>query len=223
MSKSTFQIAIDGPSGAGKSSIAIELAKKLGFAFINTGAMYRCYALGIINNNVDINDENELVKVLNASVVKIDNDQYFLNGINVTNQLSSNAVALMASKIGTIKAVREKCVHEQQLIANGINCVMEGRDTTSVVLPNATLKVYLDADVELRAKRRYEQNKGVEPYEVVLQKIKERDHQDMNRSFSPLIKVKDAFVIYDNIGYTIEQVVNLIIKEFNERVKCIKS
>jgi len=217
MSNKTYQIAIDGPSAAGKSSIASFVAKKLGFVYINTGSMYRCYALAIDENNIDINNVNLLMQTLNKNKVDLKGEEVFLNGIRVTEKLNNPKIAALASKIATIKEVREKCVADQQKIAANINCVMEGRDITSVVLPNATLKVYLDADVNLRAKRRWKQYKQTEPYEIVLRKIKERDYQDINRNFSPLVKVPDAFEIKDT-GFTIEEVANMIIKEFKGRI-----
>jgi cytidylate kinase len=152
--KKVYQIAIDGPSGVGKSSIARDISKKLGFVYINTGAMYRCYSLALINNDVSIEDIDQVMKTLKSNRVELIGESVFLNGKDVTDQLNNPKIDALASKIGTIKEVREKCVADQQKIANGINCVMEGRDITSVVLPNATLKVYLDADVKLRAKRR---------------------------------------------------------------------
>ena len=217
MSNKTYQIAIDGPSAAGKSSIASFVAKKLGFVYINTGSMYRCYALAIDENNIDINNVNLLIQTLNKNKVDLKGEEVFLNGIRVTEKLNNPKIAALASKIATIKEVREKCVADQQKIAANINCVMEGRDITSVVLPNATLKVYLDADVNLRAERRWIQYKQTEPYEIVLRKIKERDYQDINRDFSPLVKVPDAFEIKDT-GFTIEEVANMIIKEFKGRI-----
>ena len=213
--KKVYQIAIDGPSGVGKSSIARDISKKLGFVYINTGAMYRCYSLALINNNVSIEDIDQVMKTLKSNRVELIGESVFLNGKDVTNQLNNPKIAALASKIGTIKEVREKCVADQQKIANGINCVMEGRDITSVVLPNATLKVYLDADVKLRAERRWKQYNCNEPYEIVMKKIIDRDYQDTHRAFSPLIKVKDAFTIYDN-GSTIEEVSQMIIKKFKE-------
>ena len=203
--KKVYQIAIDGPSGVGKSSIARDISKKLGFVYINTGAMYRCYSLALINNNVSIEDIDQVMKTLKSNRVELIGESVFLNGKDVTDQLNNPKIAALASKIGTIKEVREKCVADQQKIANGINCVMEGRDITSVVLPNATLKVYLDADVKLRAERRWKQYNCNEPYEIVMKKIIDRDYQDTHRAFSPLIKVNDAFTIYDT-GSTIEEV-----------------
>ena len=213
--KKVYQIAIDGPSGVGKSSIARDISKKLGFVYINTGAMYRCYSLALINNDVSIEDIDQVMKTLKSNRVELIGESVFLNGKDVTDQLNNPKIAALASMIGTIKEVREKCVADQQKIANGINCVMEGRDITSVVLPNATLKVYLDADVKLRAKRRWKQYNCNEPYEIVMKKIIDRDYQDTHRAFSPLIKVNDAFIIYDT-GSTIEEVSQMIIKKFKE-------
>ena len=213
--KKVYQIAIDGPSGVGKSSIARDISKKLGFVYINTGAMYRCYSLALINNNVDIENIDEIMNTLKSSKVELIGESVFLNGQDTTEQLNNPKIAALASKIGTIKEVRKKCVADQQKIANGINCVMEGRDITSVVLPNATLKVYLDADVKLRAERRWKQYNCNEPYETVMKKIMDRDYQDMHRAFSPLIKVSDAFVVYDT-GLTIDEVSEIIIKKFKE-------
>ena len=213
--KKVYQIAIDGPSGVGKSSIARDISKKLGFVYINTGAMYRCYSLALINNNVSIEDIDQVMKTLKSNRVELIGESVFLNGKDVTDKLNNPKIAALASMIGTIKEVREKCVADQQKIANGINCVMEGRDITSVVLPNATLKVYLDADVKLRAERRWKQYNCNEPYEIVMKKIIDRDYQDTHRAFSPLIKVNDAFIIYDT-GSTIEEVSQMIIKKFKE-------
>ena len=177
--------------------------------------MYRCYSLSLINNNVSIEDIDQVMKTLKSNRVELIGESVFLNGKDVTDQLNNPKIAALASMIGTIKEVREKCVADQQKIANGINCVMEGRDITSVVLPNATLKVYLDADVKLRAERRWKQYNCNEPYEIVMKKIIDRDYQDTHRAFSPLIKVNDAFTIYDT-GSTIEEVSQMIIKKFKE-------
>ena len=211
----TYQIAIDGPSGVGKSSIAKNIAEKLNFVYINTGAMYRCYALALKNNNIDINNINLVMQTLNQNKVELKEQKVFLNDNEVTDKLNNPEIAALASKIATFKLVREKCKKKKKKIAANINCVMEGRDITSIVLPNATLKIYLDADVKLRADRRWKQYNKSEPYEVVLQKIKNRDYQDTHRQFSPLIKVPDAFVINDK-GSTIDEISDIIIKKFKE-------
>jgi cytidylate kinase len=152
MNKKVFQIAIDGPGGAGKSTIAQEVAKRLNFLFINTGGMYRCYAIAL--KEIDLSNLELVKTVLNENTVKLTPDRLYLNDVDVTKECYTAPIAMLASKIGTIKIVRDKCLKDQQEIAAGQSCVMEGRDTTTVVLPNATLKIYLTASLEIRAKRR---------------------------------------------------------------------
>ncbi|GHU32316.1 hypothetical protein FACS1894166_05400 [Bacilli bacterium] len=152
MEKRVYQIAIDGPGGAGKSTIAIEVARRLNFLFINTGGMYRCYAIAL--QNTDLKNLNEVQRVLDANKVTLTPDKLYLNDQDVTKQCYTNEIAMLASTIGTIGIVRTKCVKDQQAIAAGQSCVMEGRDITTVVLPQATLKVFLTASVETRAERR---------------------------------------------------------------------
>lgn len=214
--KKTFQIAIDGYSGVGKSTVAQIISKKLNFLFVNTGAMYRCYALAFINQNVDLNNKNEVIKCLENNKVVLGQENFFLNGVDVTKKISNPEVAAMASKIGTLKEVREKCVKDQQAIAADCNVIMEGRDTTSVVLPNATLKIFLSADVDTRAKRRWEQSNKEQSLETIKELITKRDYQDSHREISPLIQVPDAFVI-DTSNLSIDEVVENIIKEFKNR------
>ena len=214
--KKTFQIAIDGYSGDDKSTVAQIISKKLNFLFVNTGAMYRCYALAFINQNVDLNNKNEVIKCLENNKVVLGQENFFLNGEDVTKKISNPEVAAMASKIGTLKEVREKCVKDQQAIAADCNVIMEGRDTTSVVLPNATLKIFLSADVDTRAKRRWEQSNKEQSLETIKELITKRDYQDSHREISPLIQVPDAFVI-DTSNLSIDEVVENIIKEFKNR------
>jgi cytidylate kinase len=151
--KKIYQIAIDGPGGAGKSTIAKAVAKRLNFLFVNTGAMYRCYALTL--KNVDLQDIEKIKHILYENEVHLTpDDEIFLNGKNVTKECYSPEISMLASKIGTISVVREKCVKDQQEIAKNQSVVMEGRDTTTVVLPNATLKVFLTASIDTCANRR---------------------------------------------------------------------
>jgi cytidylate kinase len=152
MSTPFYQIAIDGPAGAGKSTIAQLVAKQLNFLFINTGGMYRCYAIAL--KNTDLNNLPAVSQVLKSNQVTLEGQRLFLNGVDVTNEAYTSEISGLASTIGTIKIVRQKCVLDQQAIAQGHNVVMEGRDTTTVVLPNATLKVFLTASPEVRAHRR---------------------------------------------------------------------
>lgn len=212
-----FQIAIDGPCAVGKTTIAKKIAEKLSFLLINTGNMYRCYALVLIQKKTNLENETEILDVLNSSKVDLDNGEWYVNGINVTEQLLDQEIATIASKIATIKKVREKCVNDQRKIALSKNCVMEGRDIGTVVLPNATLKVYLDGDIDLRAKRRWKQLNCNKPLLTIKNEIIERDYQDTHREFSPLVKSKEAFVIYDN-GLSIDEVSNMIIDKFKEKI-----
>jgi cytidylate kinase len=152
MTKKVFQIAIDGPGGAGKSTIAQEVARRLNFLFINTGGMYRCYAIAL--KNTDLTNVEQVKTILNNNKVALTPDRLFLNDQDVTKECYTPVIAMLASKIGTIGVVREKCVKDQQEIARGQSCVMEGRDTTTVVLPYATLKIFLTASLQTRAKRR---------------------------------------------------------------------
>ena len=210
-----YQIAIDGPCGVGKSTIANNIAKKLNFTYINTGAMYRCYALNLLNNNIDINDTNAILKTIKKSNIELNGNKYFLNGKDVTKDISNANISILSSKIATINEVRKICVSLQQKIAQGINCVMEGRDIGSIVLPNATLKVYLDANIDLRAKRRWLQMNKNESFDSVKEKIIERDNKDKNREISPLVRLPEAFYVYDH-GQSINEISNLIIEKFKE-------
>ncbi|MDR0675037.1 MAG: (d)CMP kinase [Mycoplasmataceae bacterium] len=211
MSKKIFQIAIDGPGGAGKSTIAQEVAKRLKFLFINTGGMYRCYAIALKNTN--LTNINLVKTVLNNNKVTITPNRLFLNDKDVTKECYTAPIAMLASKIGTIPAVREKCVKDQQEIARGQSCVMEGRDTTTVVLPNATLKIFLTASLQTRAKRRWLQNNKVEALEQIKKDLKLRDYQDSHRAIAPLIKALDAIVI-DTDNKSFEQNVQQVIRAF---------
>lgn len=193
MSKEVYQIAIDGPGGAGKSSIAKSIAKKLKFLFINTGAMYRCYAIAL--EKTDLNDLDKIQTILQHNSVTLDGDNVFLNRKDVTKKAYSAHIASLASKIGTIAIVRKKCVTDQQKIAAGHNCIMEGRDTTTVVLPNATLKVFLTASLEIRAKRRWLQNNKKQNLDIIKDELIRRDYQDTHRAIDPLTIANDAIVI----------------------------
>jgi cytidylate kinase len=163
MKQNIYQIAIDGPGGAGKSTIAKAVAKKLNFLFINTGGMYRCYAIAL--QGVDLTNLSLVKQIMEQNKVNLDGDGLLLNDKDVTEQCANPNIAMLASTIGTIGLVREKCVKDQQAIAAGQNCIMEGRDTTTVVLPHATLKIYLTASIDVRAKRRWLQNNKTQDIE----------------------------------------------------------
>ena len=218
----SYQIAVDGPAGAGKSTIAKEVAKELGFIYIDTGAMYRALAYNCINNNIDKNDEESVVRACEKCDVKI---QYidsvqniFLNGKNVSSLIRTPEVGDMASAISVYGKVREKMVDLQRDLAQSTNVIMDGRDIGSVVLPNATVKIYLDAQVHVRAVRRYEElkAKGMDAdLNEIEEQVKERDYRDMHRDNSPLVCVEDAKVI-DSSFMSVAEVKNEIIRLFNE-------
>ena len=197
-----MNIAIDGPAGAGKSTIARLAAKKLGFLYVDTGAMYRAIALYLLWNETDIDDEEELKKALeriNINIVYENNVQHvFLNFQDVSAEIRSEKVSIMASKTSALQPVRDKLLNLQKDIATKNNVIMDGRDIGTNILPNAEVKIYLDASVEVRAKRRFDEmkNKGENPdLESIKLNIIARDEQDMNRKIAPLNKAEDATLI----------------------------
>ncbi len=218
----SYQIAIDGPAGAGKSTIAKLVAKELNFVYVDTGAMYRAMALYCVKEGVSKDDEKavvDLCRTADVSIRYIDGEQaVFLNGENVNGLIRTPAVSDAASMVSTYKEVREKLVELQRSLTDTENVVMDGRDIASVVLPNADLKIYLDADVEVRAKRRYDElvAKGEDPdYDEILSGVRERDYRDMHRDNSPLTRVPEA-VYVDSSYMSIEEVKNTIIDEFKK-------
>ncbi len=211
-----INIAIDGPSGVGKSTVAKEIAKKLDLVFINTGLMYRAIGYYCMNNNIDLDDEQKIAKSLKEiNLNLLPNEKIELNNIDITSKLWSDQISLIASKVAKLPKVREFCVQKQQLIAkNNPGVVMEGRDIGSVVLKNAELKIFLEANNEIRTKRRVEQlfAKGMNVNEQdVLKNIIERDKRDSERDVTPLIKVPEAIVI-DTSYLTLEEVIQKIVE-----------
>ncbi len=213
----TKNIAIDGPAGAGKSTIAKLVAKKLGYIYVDTGAMYRAMALFMLDEGIDP-DDSEAIKN-NVSKADIDiryenNEQcVILNGENVNSRIRTEEVSAAASKTSVVRDVRERLVALQQDMAERNNVVMDGRDIGTKVLPAAYLKVYMTASVDVRAKRRYDENisKGIESdLEKIKEEIIERDHRDMTRKESPLVKAWDAVEI-DTSDMTIDEVAEKII------------
>ncbi|HHZ01871.1 MAG TPA: (d)CMP kinase [Tissierellia bacterium] len=205
-------IAIDGPSGAGKSTVAKLLSKELGFEYIDTGAMYRALAYKAYKNNIDINKEEEISKMLETTEVDYYDNKIFLDGENVEELIRSEIISKASSKISAIRIVREKMVELQRKIAANKNVVMDGRDIGTKVFPNADYKFFITASLEERAKRRYEQlkSKGEAKYENILQDLKKRDENDSTRKFSPLIKAEDAILI-DTTDMSIEDVVKSLV------------
>lgn len=210
-------IAIDGPSGAGKSTISKIIADKIGFFYLDTGAMYRSYTYYYIKNCYDIKNEELVNSKLKDITLMIKDGKFLLNGQDVNKEIRSQEVTLKVSLISSYRLVREKLVEEQRHLASTNNSVLDGRDIGSTVLPNASIKFYLDAKAEIRAERRLQQlNRTDITYDEVLADIIRRDKYDSSRSISPLKKADDAIVI-DTSNLDIDEVVNLMLKKLEEK------
>lgn len=219
-----WNIAIDGPAGAGKSTVAKEIARELGFIYVDTGAMYRAMALYLLQCQISKEDEEGMVNACKHADISIvyenKEQQVMLNGKNVTSLLRTEEVGNMASVSSPNPAIRKKLVSLQQLLASKTNVVMDGRDIGTQVLPNAQVKIYLTASAHTRALRRYKEltEKGVLcNLEAIEEDINERDYRDMNREISPLCQAKDA-VLVDSSGMTIQEVIHNILDICEKRM-----
>lgn len=193
-------IAIDGPSGAGKSTLARLISERLGYLYIDTGAMYRAAALKMINLGIDIkNDTASVVRAISDTDIRLSHiggsQHIFLDGKDVTDFIRTGEVSMGASAVAAIKQVRLKLVELQRKIAENNNCIMDGRDIGTFVLPNADIKIFLTASAEKRAQRRYAEllEKGSDvSYDEVLADMIKRDKNDSERSFAPLKEAPDS-------------------------------
>ncbi len=212
-----FNIAIDGPAGAGKSTIAKKIASRLGYIYVDTGAMYRAMALYLLRENVPASDAAAISRKCREADISIGYEDgaqvVYLNGENVNGLIRTEEVGNMASASSPNPDVRKKLVELQQKLAAGADVVMDGRDIGTCVLPDAQVKVYLTADSGVRAMRRYKEltEKGVSCDLATIEKdIIERDRQDMTREISPLTQAEDA-VLIDSSALTIDEVAEKII------------
>lgn len=219
----SIAVAIDGPVGAGKSSIAKECAKRLGFIYVDTGALYRCIGLFCDRNGVNIDDASRVEAALSHITldVKIKNgtQHVYLNGYDVSEEIRLPEISMAASKVSAIPAVREYLLQFQRDMAASQNVIMDGRDIGTVVLPNAEVKIYLTADAEVRAKRRYDEliAKGNNvTFESVLADLNQRDRNDMTREIAPLKKADDA-VLADTTKLDFDSSCELIIGIIKEK------
>lgn len=208
-------IAIDGPAGSGKGTLAKALAKKLNLVNIDTGATYRCVALKTLKNNIDISNKGKIIEIAkNIDIDLLTDGRVLLDGEDVTKEIRSKEVTEIVSPISGIVEVRTIMVDIQRNIAKGKDVVMEGRDITTVVFPDTKYKFYLDASVETRAKRRYEENiaKGIDmTYGEVYKSIEERDYNDMHKEVGSLMRTEDQVYI-DTTNLTVEEEVAIIEK-----------
>lgn len=220
-----MQIAVDGPAGAGKSTVSKAVAKKTCLLYIDTGAMYRAVGLKAIRLGIALDDTERIEKMTKESDIKIkpeeDGQHILLDGEDVTDLLRTPEVSMAASSVSAIAGVREALVGLQRKIACGNDVIMDGRDIGTKVLPNAEVKIFLTASVEERAMRRYLELKekgGDADYESVKRDMETRDYNDTHRAVSPLKPAEDALII-DTTGKTLEESVEMIIKECIGRFK----
>ena len=217
-------VAVDGPAGSGKGTITKKIAEDMGFLNLDTGATYRCVALETYRNNLDIvKDEQKIIEIANKIDIEIDSsgekDIILLNGEDVTSKIRTKEVTAIVSQVSSIIPVRKKMVDVQRKLAKGKNVIVEGRDIGTVVFPNADLKIYLDASIEVRANRRFkeEKEKGTNiTYEEVLESIKQRDYNDMHKKFGALKKADDAILI-DTSNLSIDEVVEKVKQLISEK------
>lgn len=215
----SFVVGIDGPAGTGKGTITSLISKELGLVNIDTGATYRCVALYAIKNNVKLEEKDKIIALLDSINIDMKNENgnqiIFLNGEDVSKEIRSKEVSEIVSQVSSIIEVRIKMVDLQRKLAYGKDVIMEGRDITTYVFPNADVKIYLDADEAERAKRRYKEmiEKGNEiSFEEVLENIKKRDKNDKEKEMGALKIAEDAVYI---------DTTNLSIDEVKEKVKDI--
>lgn len=219
----SYNIAIDGPAGAGKSTIAKRIARKLGFIYVDTGAMYRAMALFLIRNDIQPQEAEKISEVCGLAdiTIRYQNGEQIvvLNGENVNGLIRTEEVGNMASASSINKDVRKKLVKLQQKLAKTTDVVMDGRDIGTCVLPRADVKVYLTAGSAVRARRRFDEltAKG-EPCDLkqIEEDIIERDHRDMTRELSPLRQAEDA-VLIDSSEMTIDEVADAIIALYEKK------
>lgn len=220
-------VAIDGPAGTGKGTISKLISERLEFLSIDTGAMYRAVTLNLMKHNVAIDDLKSVLKVLNETKIDLmvsrEGQKTFLNGEDVSDEIRMPDVTALVSPVSAIREVREKLVDLQREFAVNNNVVMEGRDITTVVFPNADVKIYLTAEQDERANRRYKEmiEKGIETtYEEVYESIKKRDENDINKAYGAL-KIADDAVVIDSTNMTIEEVYeeikNIIVSKSNNK------
>jgi len=220
-------IAIDGPVGAGKSVAARELARELGYSYLNTGAMYRAVAVAAREAGIDPDGPNiveRLTPLLEGLEIKFDGEKIFLNGRDISDKISHPEIGDLASRLSALRAVRERMRELQRAAGADGGVVMEGRDIGTAIFPDAEFKFYLDADVKVRAKRRYEELKrkgsSITEQEVLDQMI-ERDRRDSGRELAPLKRADDAIVI-DSSKLSIKDVVAAMKAKINARINASK-
>lgn len=217
-------VAVDGPAGAGKSTISRAAAKELGFIYVDTGALYRAVGVYALRNGIGTKDSENIEKALKDIVVELkfvgDVQHVFLNGEDVSTEIRTPEASMAASDVSAIPCVRAFLFDLQRDIAKKNNCLMDGRDIGTVVLPDAKIKIFLTASAEERAKRRYKElvEKGAkDTYEEVLADLGKRDYQDSHREIAPLKPAEDSIIV-DTSDYNFDEAKNIIVNIIKERI-----
>ena len=222
--KIMIKIAVDGLTGSGKGTLSDGIAERFNLKHLDTGAIFRGMGVSYLLNNLEPTDQNidaELEKINISVVFENDKQQIYLNGTNVTPRLREEAVSQLASKVSAFKQAREKYLEIIRDFTNNYDCIIDGRDITSIVLPDADVKIYLTADEKVRAERRYKENieKNIScTFEEVLANIQERDYRDTHRDIAPLIIVPDALVV-DNTNIGIAETISLCCEQIEKVLK----
>ena len=208
-----YSVTVDGPSGSGKSTVCKLISDILNIEYLDTGSMYRSLAYFCLKENVNLEDEQEVMQVLNSLDITFESSKIKVNGEFLNDKIRTNDVSMAASKVSTYYSVREKLVEIQRQIASNKAIIIDGRDAGTNILKNADYKFYLDASPEVRAKRRFNEQKDDSSYETILKDIKLRDEQDKNRKYAPLKRAEDAVYINSddmNIDEVVEKIIEII-------------
>lgn len=208
-----YSITVDGPSGSGKSTVCKIISNILNIEYLDTGSMYRSLAYFCLKKNINLEDEEEVMHVLNNLEITFESSKIKVNGEFLGDKIRTNDVSMAASKVSTYYSVRERLVEIQRQIASNKAIIIDGRDAGTNILKNADYKFYLDASPEVRAKRRFNEQKDDSSYETILKDIKLRDEQDKNRKYAPLKRAEDAVYINSddmNIDEVVEKIIEII-------------
>ena len=218
-------VTIDGPAAAGKSTAARELARRLGFTLIDTGALYRALAWAVKEAGIAADDAPAVGKVLEKTTVDFEGGRVLVNGRDITAQLRTPELGMLTSRLTRLQVVRDKLTPLQRRLARAGGVVLEGRDTGSVVCPEAEVKFYLDADLDERARRRREELAATglpADYETVKAEVMQRDRQDMERDLAPLVRPEGALVL-DSTALSPEAVVERMLDAVEQARCCTRS
>lgn len=217
-----MQIAVDGPAGSGKSTIAKLIAKRKNITYLDTGAMYRAVTLKVLDLGIAFDDEEAIKAMLDQMSIGFKGNDILLNDVDVSEEIRQQRINDNVSAVAALGFVRKDMVRRQKEIASNQSIIMDGRDIGTKVLPSADVKIYLTASIEERAERRYKEmtEKGIKvSFDEICESIAERDRLDMTRVESPLVKADDAVEI-DTTGISIDEVVDLVIKEMDKVGVC---